>query len=84
MELFSIRIQRTFQLVSTTDLGNIANTKFIWEITPLPSPKTNARCLYEIVPLHIQNEMQVNFKRNTKFHIDKSNNIPILKVHEIE
>lgn len=70
-----------------TDLGNIANTKFIWEIKPLPSSKTNARCLYEIVPLHIQDEKQVNFKRNTKFHIDKidkSNNIPILKVHEIE
>lgn len=70
---------------TSTNLGSIANTKFIWEIKPLPLPKTNAICLYEISPL--PDEMQVNFKRNTKFHIDKidkSNNIPILKVHEIE
>ena len=70
---------------TSTNLGSIANTKFIWEIRPLPLPKTNAICLYEISPL--PDEMQVNFKRNTKFHIDKidkSNNIPILKVHEIE
>ena len=28
-----------YQTTTSTDLGNIANTKFIWEITPLPSPK---------------------------------------------
>jgi hypothetical protein len=72
--------------VTPHDLGGVAETKIIWLITPLPKEATQAKCIYPIYDLPIP-EYQVNFKRNTRFHIDKieqTNSYPLLYVTELK
>lgn len=70
------------------DLGNVKDTKIVWIITPLPKSETRARCIYPVYDLPIP-EFQVNFKRNTKFRIDRiektrSNSYPLLYITELK
>ena len=71
------------------NLGNVAETKVIWIITPLPKEDTKARCIFPIYDIPGIPEYQVNFKRNTKFHIDKiektsASSYPLLYVTELK
>ncbi len=80
-------IEISYYLTATPhDLGDVSGTKIIWLITPLPRGETQARCIYPIHDLPVP-EYQVNFKRNTKFHIDKieqTNSYPLLYVKELK
>lgn len=72
--------------VTPHDLGNVVGTKIIWLITPLLKEETQARCIYPIYDLPVP-EYQVNFKRDTKFYIDKieqTNLCPLLHVTELK
>ncbi|MBD8389203.1 hypothetical protein IR148_17080 [Dysgonomonas mossii] len=72
--------------VTPHDLGDVAETKMIWLITPLPKEQTQARCIYPIHDLPVP-EYQVNFKRNTRFYINKieqTSPYPLLYVTELK
>jgi len=76
-----------YYLTASRRLLSVRNPKITWEITPLPSNQTKAKCLYEISELlGTPPEWQVNFERGTRFivdEIDYSGSVPIMHVHEV-
>lgn len=81
-------IEIDYYLTTTPhNLGDVAGTKVFWLITPLSKTETQARCIYSIHDILGCSEYQVNFRRGTKFYIekiDKSGIYPVLFAIELK